>query len=258
MTRLPLLSVALVSLALVASACDKKPDEAKKSDKKADADKKADSDKKAGAEKAEGEKADAKKADAKKHFDISADKSGVLARSAAALEATEAVAEFADEDLAVLSHHAEKLPSADDVCEHISEVRHGGDQAACVKEMEHHIVRLGPELYSFAAGCLMEAKTSEDIDLCVEAEVEAELLLHEKAHGDGLEQEVCDAFFAHFEKLAMEDAGEDHAEIVKEVLEEVRVDVLAACVDQGAKAEIECAMTAETLPALKDCASKLL
>ena len=251
MTRTQLCSVALVSLSLALGACDKGADK-KAEDKKAE-DKKGDDKKGAEADKpAEPAKPEAK------HFDVSGDKSGVLARSAAALEATKAGAEVGSESLADISHHAEKLPSADEVCEHIHEVKHEGDVAACVKEMEHHIVKLGPELYALAAGCLMEAKTPEEIDVCVEAEKEAEILLHEKPHGDGLEEAKCEAFFVHFEEMAMADAGADHAEVVKEILEEVKVDIVAACVDQGTKAEVECAMAAKDLAAVKECASKLL
>ena len=254
-TRLRIISPVLVSLALLAGACDKQDDkkaaDAKTDDKAADAKTDAKADAKADEAKPEAAKPEAK------HFDVSADKSGVLARSAAALEANKDVAALGNESLAEMSHHAEKLPSANDVCKHIKEVRHEGDEAACVKEMEHHIVLLGPELYALAADCLMSAQTSEEIDVCVEAEKEAELLLHEKPHGEGLEQEQCDAFFVHFEKLAMDDAGPDHAEVVKEILEEVKGDIVTSCVDQGNKAEVECAMKATTLADAKGCSPLL-
>lgn len=251
MTRLQLCSVALVTLSLALGACDKNDEKA--ADSKA-ADAKASDKKDADDEPAE--PAEPAKPEAK-HFDVSGDKSGVLARSAAALEATKAGAAIANDDLAEISHHAEKLPSADEVCAHINEVKHEGDQDACVKDMEHHIVKLGPELYALAAGCLMEAKTPAEIDVCVEAEKEAELLLHDKPHGDGVERDKCDAFFAHFEQLAMDDAGPDNAEVVKEILEEVKVDILASCVDQGTQKEIECAMAAEELSAMKACSTIL-
>ena len=256
--RLRSIPLALVSLALITGACDKGDAKKDATAKKADDAQKGDDAKKADAadSKEDAEKAEPAKPEAK-HFDVSADKSGVLARSAAALEANKDVAALGNESLAEMSHHAEKLPSANDVCKHIKEVRHEGDEAACVKEMEHHIVLLGPELYALAADCLMSAQTSEEIDVCVEAEKEAELLLHEKPHGEGLAQEQCDAFFVHFEKLAMDDAGPDHAEVVKEILEEVKGDIVTSCVDQGNKAEVECAMKATTLADAKGCSPLL-
>ena len=41
-----------------------------------------------------------------------------------------------DENLAELSHHAEKLPSVEKVCAHIVELRKSGDAAACAKELD--------------------------------------------------------------------------------------------------------------------------
>jgi len=201
----------------------------------------------------DGAKPDAKLAE--KHFDVTHDKSGVLARSAAALEGIEKID---SEDLRELSHHAEKLPSFDKVCAHIKSVRgESYDTAACVKEYEHHVVHIGPELYGEVAACELAAKTKEELDVCDTAEAEAERILHEKPHGDGLDAATCEKFFVQFEKLAMADAGDD-AELVKEVLEEVKADVLEACADQGSKAEIECGTKAKTIHELRECASALL
>ncbi|MCH9686990.1 MAG: hypothetical protein K0V04_36480 [Deltaproteobacteria bacterium] len=248
-------------------ACDsgdkqgpKKTEPAKAS--KADA-KKADA-KKADAKKADAKKADAKKADAKKadppakpgevHFDVTHDKSGVLARSAAALEAS---GKFDNEDLHELSHHAEKLPSAETVCKHVAAIRGTGDDLTeCIKATEHHVVQLGPELYAEDAACRLAAKTPAEIDVCDAAEKEAEAALHAKPHGDGLDKETCDTLFDHFEEMAM--AAGDNPEIVKEVLEEVRPDVVITCMEQGTKAEIECSMKTKTLHELRECASKML
>lgn len=239
--------LAALSLLLACDGGDKKP--------KGDADKKT----------ADAKKTDAKKADAKadggetpkieKHFDVTKDHSGVLARSAAALEATE---KFDSENLRDISHHAEKLPTYESVCKHEAGINgEGFDQAVCVKEMEHHMVQLGPEIYAQLAECILATTTVEEVSACHAAEQEAEKLLHEKPHGDGLSKEVCDELFTHFETLAMEDAA-DHAEMVKEILEEVRADVLVTCMEQGTQAEIDCSMKAKTMPELKDCASKLL
>ncbi|MEM6993444.1 MAG: hypothetical protein AAF721_23220 [Myxococcota bacterium] len=192
---------------------------------------------------------------AEKHFDISHDKSGVLARSAAALEAVESID---SENLRELSHHAEKLPSLEKVCKHIASIRGADfDETKCVKDYEHHVVRIGPELYGEVAKCELDAKTVAELDVCDAAEAEAEKLLHEKPHGEGLDGETCGKFFVKFEELAIADAGEN-GELVKEVLEEVKPDVLEACADQGSKAEIECGMKSKTLTELRECASALI
>ncbi|MEM7151580.1 MAG: hypothetical protein AAF799_02015 [Myxococcota bacterium] len=256
--------VAALSFVLACDGGDKSGKgkaDGKKADatKKAGDDKKAD-DKKAGdAKKADDKKAgDAKQADAKapeKHFDISKDKSGVLARSAAALEGTD---KFDDPNLHDMSHHAEKLPSFEKVCAHEAGIKGADfDQAACVTQLEHNMVVIGPEIYAQYADCLLAATTTAEIDACEAAEAEAEKLLHEKPHGDGLSQEACDGLFAKFEKLAMDDAGDD-VELVKTILEEVKGDVITACKEQGSQAEIDCSNNAKTLPELKECASKLL
>lgn len=227
-------------------ACESEP--AKKADDKKAGDKKTD-DKKADAKKADDKKADDKKAE--KHFDVSHDKSGILARSAAALEADEALD---GEALRSLSHHAEKLPSVQALCKKMKELGSVDDEKACASQAEHHIVLAGPELYGEWAACVMESTDAAAVKVCDAAEAEAEALLHEKPHGEGLSKEDCTTLFEKFEKLSMEDAGE-HAEHVKEVLEEVRDDVVTSCVDQGTKDEFECVTKSGTLKELDDCAS---
>jgi len=245
-------------------AADAKKDDAKKGDaKKGDA-------KKGDAKKGDAKKDDAKNGDAKapdegedapadkaaeKHFDISKDKSGILARSAAVLETDERIDAEALRDL---SHHAEKLTNVEDVCRHEAKLRGTGDDiAACVKRTEHQVIKIGPEIYGQLAECILAAKTVDELDACEAAEKEAEELLHAKPHGDGLDEAACGSFFTQFEALALKDAG-DQADVTKEILAEVKPDVITACVDQGTKAELECATAAKTLGELKDCASKLL
>lgn len=239
-------------------ACDSE-DKAPKG--KADAKADAKGGKKAG-EKGDKEKGETKKPagdavlanGAAKPLDVSHDKSGIVARSAAALEAVDKID---SEDLRELSHHAEKLPSFDKVCGHIASLRgETYDTAKCIKEYEHHVVHIGPELYGEVASCELAAKTVADLDACDKAEAEAEKTLHEKPHGDGLDAKTCEAFFVQFETLAMDDAGDD-AELVKEVLEEVKSDILEACQDQGTKAEIECGTKAKTLHDLRECSGLL-
>lgn len=232
-------------------ACDG-GDKPSKDAKAGDAKKTADA-KKGDAKKEGDAKAEAKPAE--KHFDISHDKSGVLARSAAVLEGVD---KLESEDLHELSHHAEKLPSYDKVCTHIASIRGDKyDKAACIKEYEHHVAHLGPELYAEVAACELESKTKAELDVCDAAEAEAEKLLHEKPHGDGLDADTCDKFFVQFEKLAMAEAGDD-AELVKTVLEEVKADLIEGCTDQGTKAEIECGMKAKSMHELRECAPALL
>jgi len=196
----------------------------------------------------------AEKPKAEKHFDISHDHSGVLARTAAVLETEEGIDVEAFQEL---SHHAEKMPKVEDVCRHVVKVRKASDDITkCVKETEHHIVVLGPDLYAEVAECIMEAKTPEALDICEAAEKEIEVFLHEKPHGDKLGKEVCDKLFDHFEKLAMEGAGTE-AEHVKTVLEEVRADIVVACMEQGLQSEVDCAMKATKADEIKDCSSLL-
>lgn len=229
----------------------KKADDKKADDKKA-GDKKA-GDKKAGDKKAD-DKADAKAGDkkAEKHFDVSGDKSGVLARSAAALDVDDGV--DTSEALHDLSHHAEKLPSVQKLCAKMKELGSVEDEKACASQSEHKVVLIGPEVYAEWAKCVMDSESKDDVTVCDEAEAEAERLLHDKPHGDGLSKEDCTMLFETFERLAMDDAGA-HAEHVKEVLEEVRDDVVSSCMDQGTKDELECAKTSKTLQELDKCAS---
>lgn len=244
------------ALCLFASACggggapDAKKDDAKKADAKKDDEKKDD------AKKAEEKKADEKAAAVDPtDFDVTHDQSGVIARSAAALEGLQSID---SENLRELSHHTEKFPSFDEVCKHIASVRGTGDDISkCVTELEHDIVRIGPELYGEFAACELAAKTAEELDACDAAEKAAEKALHEKPHGEGLDEETCNGFFTKFEELAVADAG-DQGEVVKEILEEVKADVLTACVDQGTKAEIECANKSKSLQELRECAASLL
>ncbi len=239
----PLLVLALCSFA----ACDKPEEPAKTDDAKAEK-----KDSKAPAKAAKDPKGDSKVPEV--HFDIGHDKSGALARAAAVLEA-----EGVDnEDLRELSHHAEKLPSAAEICKHMAKVHEdAGDQAGCTKAVDHHIVQLGPELFAEAATCLMAAKTVPELDACIAAEEEAEKVLHEKKHGEGLDKATCEKFLDKFEALAIKDAGDD-VELVKNVLEEVRADVVLGCVEQGSKAEMECSEKASTLHELRECASHIL
>ena len=208
---------------------------------------------------AETKPADAKSADAL-HFDITLDKSGVLARAASTLETSEQISTPAlKEHLAKVSHHAEKGPSNEVLCTHMDSLLGAEAPPAvdCAHALEHQRVRLGPEVFAAVAKCVTDAKTKETLLRCEDAEKEAEKLLHEKKHGDGLEEATCLKLFTHFEKLAMGDAG-DQAKIVEEVLEEVRGDVLTSCAEHGTRAEVECALNAKTMEALGACDSTLL
>ena len=128
------------------------------------------------------------------------------------------------------------------------------DEKTCVTQSEHHVVLSGPEIYAQWADCVMGSSTADEVKACDEAEAEAEKLLHEQPHGEGLSKDECAQLFDAFEKLAMDDAG-DQAELVKGVLEEVKDDVISSCMDQGTKAELECSKTSKTLQELNTCAS---
>jgi len=213
------------------------------------------------AEVAEPESAESEPVGDAVHFDIEKDKSGILARTASTLDSTEAIGK--DTPLythaSALAHHAEAGTSNEKLCAHVVEVRgvQSDTDKSCVHTLEHQRVLLGPEVFAQYDACIMAASTEFALIACEAAEKEAERLLHVGKHGDGLDQAVCTAFFEHFEQLAMDDAG-DQAEIVKEILEEVRDDVVAACQDQATKAEVECAMAATTMEALGACESGVL
>ncbi len=245
-------SIATISLLL---ACGGKPGDSKPGEKADSAAEKAEGEKAEG-EKAEGEKAEGEKVEkAKKSLDPSRDKSGLLARTAAVLETEEA---FDNEKLRSLSHHAEKLPSVESVCKHVADIRKDPDTVkGCVKDTEHWLAKIGPEIYGDLAECLLAAKTSEELSECEEAEHEIEVVLHTNAKGEGLSKETCDAFYDHFEEMTMAEAG-DQAELVKDILEEVRADMIVTCMEQGTKAEIECAIKATDIDKLEDCSPKLL
>ncbi|PRP99668.1 hypothetical protein [Enhygromyxa salina] len=143
------------------------------------------------------------------------------------------------------------------MCKHIAALRTAENQPegqfeSCVVHFEHEIVSLGCEVFAQMAQCVMDAKSVADIEVCEAAEKEAELLLHEQHHADGLSEETCEAAFAKFSLLALEEAAE-HAELVKEVLEEVKADVMTSCVDQGTNAEVECTMKAKDMDELNSC-----
>lgn len=193
------------------------------------------------------------------HFDIAKDKSGILARTASTLETSELVSTDnpVRSHLAELSHHAEAGPSNEALCTHVVELRSSEKPDTCAATIEHERVLLGPEVFAQMSECIMAAKTLDELAACEAAEKEAETKLHENKHGDGLTEDVCTTMFDHFEQLAMADAG-DQAEVVKGILEEVRKDVVVACVDQGTQKELDCAMKAETMEALGACESTLL
>jgi hypothetical protein len=194
------------------------------------------------------------------HIDITHDKSGVLARAASTLETSDKITNATlKEHLAEVSHHAEKGPTNEALCAHMTALM--ADKAPadfdCIHAVEHQRVNVGPEIFAEVAACVTGAKTYEALMLCEDAEKEAEQSLHTKKHGDSLELETCTKLFVHFEKLAMADAG-DQSIAVEEILEEVRGDVLTACAEQGTRAEVECALAAKDMAALGACSSSIL
>jgi hypothetical protein len=193
------------------------------------------------------------------HFDIEKDKSGILARTASTLESSDRLSTDnpVRSHLAEVSHHAESGPSNEALCTHVVELRSTENPETCAKTVEHERVLLGPEVFAQVSDCIMAAKTLDELAACEAAEKEAERELHVNKHGDGLGEDVCTKMFDHFEKLAMDDAG-DQAELVKEILEEVRGDVVVACMDQGSQKEIDCALAAKTMEELGACESGLI
>lgn len=200
-------------------------------------------------------------ADAKAvHFDVTLDKSGVLARAASTLETSEAVTSPAlKEHLAGLSHHAEAGATNEALCKHMTGLMGATapPELDCIHALEHQRVHLGPEVFNAVAACVTAATSLDALNRCEDAEKEAEKELHAKKHGEGLEPATCTELFTHFEKLAMTDAGAQ-AKVVEEILEEVRADVLEACNEQGTRAEVDCALKAKTMQELGACDSTLL
>jgi hypothetical protein len=190
------------------------------------------------------------------HVDITLDKSGVIARAASTLETSE---KLSSEDplrshLADASHHAERGPTNEAICRHIIEIEGHKDDSLedCAKLIAHHRVVLGPEVFGAIATCTMAASTAKALSACDAAEKEAEALLHEKTHGDGLDTPTCEGFFEHFKALAVADAGAD-GEVVGSILGDLRGDLIAECMAQGKKTEVECAMAAKDMVALALC-----
>jgi len=190
------------------------------------------------------------------HVDITMDKSGVITRAASILETSEKIS---SEDplrshLADASHHAEKGPSNEAICRHIIEIEGHKDDSLedCAKLIAHQRVALGPEVFGEIAACSMAASTAKALSRCESAEKEAEALLHEKSHGDGLDKPTCEGFVGHFKALAVVDAGPE-GEVVAAILDDLRDDLITECMAQGKKSEVECAMAAKDMVALALC-----
>lgn len=246
-----------------AGGCDKgKPEADKAAVDKAAVDKAAPA-------KADAAKEDSKKAgpepepaiQAAKQFDISADKSGALARNAALLMTTDQTSEDTAlrGHLAGLSHHADRLSSDETLCAHVIGLRQAagvppGDLASCVTHFGHEVVILGPEVFAQMAQCVKDAKDLAELDRCEAAASEAEALLHAQERGDSLSPELCEQMFGQFQKLAMDDAGE-HAELIKTILDDAKPDLMTACADYGSQAEADCALAAATMEELTACNS---
>ena len=236
------------------TACDSggdKPDAKKAETKTAEA-------KKAGDAKADAKAADAKAEPKKKEveFDISVDKSGELARMSSVLETSEQISK--DDPLrghlAEVSHHAEQGESNEQLCKRMATIL--GDKAGapeeCALVLEHERMILGPEIFKQMEQCIKDSKDTYDLHACEEAEKKAEKMLHEQKHGDGLSKEDCEKLFNHFEKLSMEDAGNE-AEAAKKLLEDNKAEALSSCQDQGTKAELECALKAKNMEEVGKC-----
>ncbi len=194
------------------------------------------------------------------HFDITLDKSGVLARAASVLETSEALSTpTMRAHIAELSHHAEKTPSNEALCKHMIGLmaEKAPDPVECAHALEHQRIHLGPEVFGLVAKCVTDAKTMEVLMRCEDAEKEAERLIHERKTALPMSLEACEKLFVQFEKLAMADAG-DQAKVVEEILEEVRADTILACREHGTQAELDCAMAAKDLETIGKCTSSIL
>lgn len=244
--RRRLLPITVLAVSLF--ACDKGKSDDKQATKKDDA-----------KEDAKKETTPEQPKPADKHFDISVDKSGTLARTAAVLETTDATLEVTElrSHLAGLSHHAEALTSDETLCQHIAELRKAegqpeGTPESCVIHFEHQMVVLGPEVFAQMAQCIKDAKSVADVEVCEAAEKEAEAALHAAKHGDGLTREVCDAMIDKFTELAVADAV-GYGDVVRKVLADVRADSMDTCLDHGTQAEVDCIEKAKVLADISEC-----
>ena len=191
---------------------------------------------------------------------------GALAHAATAVAHSD-IDDKGKEAMLKVSHEESVDPTDEALCKHVLEIMFdelGADlDDATKKELEEELmeecpeevakerVKLGPTVFQEAADCFMKAKTIDELDACDAAEEEAEEKLHEAPTGDGLSKETCTEFYDHFSKLALDELGE--LEGMKETLEEIKDDLVTACMDHGTKAEIECAMKAKTVDELEEC-----
>lgn len=203
------------------------------------------------------------------HYDASKDKGSMIGHLAGSLVHDDDLA-AAKNAMATLASLAlgDTTPSDAEICGHVWTavfVKQFPDTAdaeleaefmgMCKVEIEKERLKLGPEVFAEAAACIMKADSLEAIELCDKAEQEAEQELHEKPHGDRLDQATCEAAIDHMFALLRKEMGTDPemAKILDEDLGALRADAVTMCMDEATKVEVECLMKAETLAALEAC-----
>ena len=88
------------------------------------------------------------------------------------------------------------------------------------------------------------------------AEKEAEKLLLDEPHGEGLDKAACEGLFEKFKTLTLAETKDDEAHVTQ-VLGWVQENVVRTCMAHGTQAELDCSNKAKTLHELEEC-SKVL
>jgi hypothetical protein len=125
---------------------------------------------------------------------------------------------------------------------------------SCNVEIEKERLKLGSEVFAESASCIMAAQSFEAIGLCDKASKEAKEEIAEKPSGE-VDKATCEAVIDHLFAIMRKEMGTDPEmlEILDKEFEGMKADAVITCMDTATKAEIECAMKANTLAEMDSC-----
>jgi hypothetical protein len=125
---------------------------------------------------------------------------------------------------------------------------------SCNVEIEKERLRLGSEVFAESASCIMAAQSLEAVALCDKASQEAKEEIAEKPSGE-VDKATCEATIDHLFAIMRKEMGTDPEmlEILDKEFEGLKADAVITCMDTATKAEIECAMKANTLAEMDTC-----
>ncbi|MFO7567709.1 MAG: hypothetical protein R6X02_34020 [Enhygromyxa sp.] len=203
------------------------------------------------------------------HFDTNKDRGSMVGHIASSLIHDDDLAE-AKKAMATLASLAigDKTPSDAELCAHVwktifvkefpdlADEKMGADfMRTCKFELEKERLKLGPEVFAEAAACIMAAETLEAIELCDKAEKQAEKEIEEQARGDGLDKATCEAAIKHVFALLHKEMGDDPEirESLEADLANLEAEAVAQCMVESTKAEVECALKAQSFADLAAC-----